>query len=116
MIALNSSTIFVVCKSPSNRHRENSPPGSKVESVVMDPAFPAGKAWKLRADAGKPRRAPGMRDHGRLRSLFNNHNKEAFMTRTLALVLVLVVLAGSQPAVLLQRLVRTVELLLNMLR
>ena len=38
------------------------------------------------------------------------------MTRTLALVLVLVVLAGSQPAVLLHRLVVAVELLLNMLR
>jgi hypothetical protein len=54
-----------------------------------------------------------MCDHGLLGSLFNN--KEAFMTRTLAIMLVLVVLAGSQPAVLLQRLIQSVELLMSML-
>jgi len=37
------------------------------------------------------------------------------MTRTLALLLVLLVLAGSQPAVLLHRLILNVELLLSML-
>ena len=37
------------------------------------------------------------------------------MTRTLAIMLVLVVLAGSQPAVLMQRLIRSVELLMSML-
>jgi hypothetical protein len=56
-----------------------------------------------------------MCDHELFGSLFNIDNKEVFMTRTLAIMLVLVVLAGSQPAVLLQRLIRSVALLMSML-
>ena len=110
------STHVVICK-PLNRHREIGPPGTKVESGVMEPASPLperrGSSAPVRGNRAGP---PGMRDHGRLRSLFNRHNKEAFMARTLALVLVLVVLAGSQPAVLLHRLLASMQLLLEIVR
>jgi hypothetical protein len=116
MITSYFSTNFVVFKT-LNRHHENSPPDLRVESGVMDPASPC------RKDAQAPRRCgetapgpPGCVIMDAFGHYLTYTTKEAFMTRTLALVLVLVVLAGSQPAVLLQRLVRTVELLLNILR
>jgi hypothetical protein len=110
------STITIVFKT-LNRHPENGPPGTQVESGVMDPASPCGKGAQAPRRCGET--APGppgcviMDAFGHYLKITT---KEAFMTRTLALVLVLVVLAGSQPAVLLQRLFRTVELLLNILR
>jgi hypothetical protein len=116
MFTSHFSTNFVVFKT-LNRHHENGPPGTQVESGVMDPAFPCRKGAEFPRRCGET--APGSPGCV-IMDAFGHYlkitTKEAFMTRTLALVLVLVVLAGSQPAVLLQRLFRTVELLLNILR